>query len=93
MIKKKGRPRKEVNERDHTPKQRGRPRLENPCLPGKPKAGNLYFREYYANKLKNCLIQCPNCNAMTEKTNITTHMKSKHCAKVASFINTQIMEI
>ena len=90
VIKKKGRPRKVIDETETLPKERKpRTRMENPCLPGKPKGGAQYFRDYYINKLKNCLINCPNCNALTEKINLGNHLKSKHCAKVASFLNTQ----
>ena len=90
VIKKKGRPRKVIDETETIPKERKpRTKMENPCLPGKPKGGAQYFRDYYANKLKNCLINCPNCNALTEKTNLGNHMKSKHCSKVANFLSTQ----
>ena len=64
---------------------RGRPKVENPCLPGKPKAGKQYFRDYYATKLKNCLISCPKCNTMIEKINLSNHLKTALCAKIANY--------
>ena len=88
IIKKKGRPKKIVEYVEPEPKRpRGRPTVENPCKNGKPKAGKAYFRDYYAAKIKNCLVNCPNCNALTEKACLTNHLKSKHCAKIANFIN------
>jgi len=87
VIKKKGRPKKIVEDAEPKPKRpRGRPTVENPCKVGKPKAGKVYFREYYASKIKNCFINCPNCNAFTMKSNLVNHMKSQHCAKIANFI-------
>ncbi len=87
VIKKKGRPRKIVEDVEPVPKRpRGRPTVENPCKKGKPKTGNVYFREYYASKIKNCLISCPNCSSFTMKSNLGNHMKSQHCAKIANFI-------
>ena len=90
VIKKKGRPRKVIDETETLPKERKpRTRMENPRLPGEPEGGAQYLRDYYINKLKNCLINFPNCNALTENINLGNHLKSKHCAKVASFLNTQ----
>ena len=87
VIKKKGRPRKIVEDVEPKPKRpRGRPMVENPCKGGKPKEGKKYFRDYYASKIKGCLFNCPNCNALTEKASPVQHMKSKHCAKIANFI-------
>ncbi len=87
VIKKKGRPRKIVEDVDlPPPKPKGRPKLEHPCVSGKPKAGRQYFKDYYRAKLQNCLVNCPNCNTLIEKVNRGNHMKSKLCAKVASFI-------
>ncbi len=67
-------------------KPRGRPIVENPCKKGKPKTGNVYFREYYASKIKNCLISGPNSSSFSMKSNLGNHMKSQHCAKIANFI-------
>ena len=87
IIKKKGRPKKKVEDVEPVSKRpRGRPIVENPCKNGKPKAGKVYFREYYASKIKNRLIHCPNCNELTEKACLVNHLKSKHCAKIANFI-------
>ena len=87
VIKKKGRPRKILEDVEPKPKRpRGRPTVENPCKVGKPKAGRQYFRDYYASKVKNCLINCPNCNSFTMKSNLGNHMKSNICSKVANFI-------
>ena len=88
VIKKKGRPRKIVEDVEPGPKNpKGRPKLENPCVSGKPKAGRQYFKDYYRAKLQNCLVNCPNCNTLIEKVNRGNHMKSKLCAEVASFIS------
>ena len=87
VIKKKGRPKKNVEPVEPVLKRpRGRPTVENPCKNGKPKAGKAYFRDYYAAKIKNCLVNCPNCNELIEKASLVNHMKSKHCAKIANFI-------
>ena len=91
--KKKGRPKKVVEDLEPKPKRpRGRPTVENPCKGGKPKEGKKYFRDYYASKIKNCLVNCPNCNALTEKASLIQHMKSKRCAKIADFINVSFTE-
>ena len=83
IIKKKGRPRKIVEDVEPiTPEPKGRPKLEHPCVSGKPKAVRIYFKDYYKAKLENCLINCPNCNTLIEKVNRGNHMKFKVCAKV-----------
>ena len=69
-------------------KGRGRPKIENPCLSGKPKAGKEYFKQYYETKMKNCLINCPKCNSMTEKANLRNHIKSSLCTKIANHLMT-----
>ena len=85
--KKKGRPKKIVEDVEPVPKNpKGRPRLENPCVSGKPKAGKVYFRDYYATKMKNCFVSCPNCKTFTMKANLGNHLKSNYCAKIANFI-------
>ena len=77
------------NEETINEKRRGRPRVENPCQSGKPKEGKEYFREYYASKMKHCLINCPKCNSMTEKASLRNHIKSALCAKIANHLMNQ----
>ena len=77
------------NEETINERRRGRPRVENPCQSGKPKGGKEYFKEYYASKMKNCLINCPKCNGMTEKANLRNHIKSALCAKIVNHLMNQ----
>ena len=67
---------------------RGRPEIDNPCQAGKPNAGKKYFKQYYETKLKNCLINRPECNSMTEKSNLRNHIKSSLCTKIANHLMT-----
>ena len=67
---------------------RGRPKIDNPCQAGKPKAGKEYSKQYYETKYKHCLINCPKCNSMTEKANLRNHTKSSLCAKIANHLMT-----
>ena len=71
---------------------KGRPKIENPCKPGCPKGGRDYFKAYYKSHNAGIIINCPNCNAFTEKFNIRNHMRSKMCAKYSQFAKCQIIE-
>ena len=71
---------------------KGRPKVENPCKPGCPKAGRDYFKAYYKSHNAGIIINCPSCNTLTEKFNIKNHMRSKMCAKYSQFNKCQIIE-
>ena len=89
----KGRPKKELKPENNEPiikKPRGRPRVENPCKPGCPKGGNEYFKAYYRSHNAGNIINCPSCNAFTEKFNLRNHMRSKMCVKYSQFAKCQI---
>ena len=83
-----GRPKKEPKPPSEEPsnkKPRGRPTVENACKPGCPKAGRQYFKDYYKNHSAGNIINCPSCNALTEKFNLRNHLNSKRCAKYSIF--------
>ena len=88
IVKKKGRPKK-VSENDETiiKKPRGRPKVDNPCLPGKPKGGKQYFRDYYRSHNAGIMIKCPCCNVLTEQFNLRNHLRTKVCSKYAKLLN------
>ena len=71
---------------------KGRPRVENPCKAGCPKGGRDYFKAYYKSHNARIIINCPNCDAFTEKFNIKNHTRSKMCAKYSIFAKCQIIE-
>ena len=39
-------------------------KVENPCIPGKPKGGKQYFRDYYRSHNAGIMIKCPCCNVL-----------------------------
>ena len=72
---------------------RGRPCIENPVKSGCPKGGKLYFNAYYRSHNVGNIINCPNCNALTEKFNLRNHIKSKMCAKYSQFTKCASVEV
>ena len=83
---------KSENEEPKVKRPKGRPRIENPCKAGCPKGGRDYFKAYYKSHNAGIIINCPNCNAFTEKFNIKKHMRSKMCAKYSQFAKCQNVE-
>ena len=83
-----GRPRKPPPEPPTEPaeprKPRGRPRADNPSTAGNPKLGKQYYRNCYQEKLKGVVINCPKCGFEALKLNLTNHLKSNLCLKVAN---------
>ena len=91
LIKKgRGRPKKEPKPESDEPvvaKKKGRPKIENPCKSGYPKAGRDYYKAYYKSHSAGIIVPCPSCHALTEKFNLRNHIKSKMCAKYSMFVN------
>ena len=84
--------RKTKNDEPVVKRPKGRPKVDNPCKPGCPKAGRDYFKAYYKSHNAGIIINCPSCNTLTEKFNIKNHMRSKMCAKYSQFNKCQIIE-
>jgi hypothetical protein len=85
-----GRPKKEQKPESDEPvvaKKKGRPKIENPCKSGYPKAGRDYYKAYYKSHSAGIIIPCPSCHALTEKFNLRNHIKSKMCAKYSMVVN------
>ena len=79
-----GRPKSEPKEIIKERKPMGRPRIENPCQPGRPKDPE-YFKNYYHDKIKGLAIHCPCCGIQTLKANLTNHKRSKTCKKIVEY--------
>jgi hypothetical protein len=79
-----GRPKSEPKEIIKEIKPKGRPRVENPCQPGRPKDPE-YFRQYYHDKVKGLIIICPCCGTETVRASLTNHKKTKACKKIVEY--------
>ena len=81
-------------------KKPGRPRI-HPIIVrgpmGRPKKkeedkkvfDNIYFREYYRNKVSQNIVSCPYCKSCIQKAKLHVHQRSKTCQKYQQEINQQ----